>query len=109
MILPEQRYCNYFHTHPSCKYLPEKELLKNKKLSFGDYINLQEFKEELLYSGYEFVDMVEQNGEVSFRGDIIDIYSSYYENGIRISLFDNQIESIRFFDIQKQQSFKEEV
>jgi transcription-repair coupling factor (superfamily II helicase) len=91
------------------KFLPKPQLLKNFTLSFGDTLNLQKLKEKLLFSGYDFVDIVEREGEVSFRGDIVDIFSSHYENGIRISLFDNEIESIRFFDIQTQKSFKEEL
>jgi transcription-repair coupling factor (superfamily II helicase) len=48
-------------------------------------------------------------GEVSFRGDIIDLYPIDAQNPIRISLFDDEIESIRVFTCETQKSQKEEL
>jgi len=56
-------------------HLPKKELLEYTALEFGEIIHLKEFKEKMLYWGYSFVDMVQVEGEISFRGDIIDIYT----------------------------------
>ncbi len=88
--------------------LPNKKLLQNERISFGDTINFKEFQKKLLYWGYSFVDVVEACGEVSIRGDIIDIFSPNYENPKRISLFDDEIESIRDFSSSNQKSIKEE-
>ena len=89
--------------------LPDKKHLDSKTFEFGETINVNVLKEELLHWGYTFVDVVETKGEVSFRGDIIDIYSIDMENPIRISLFDDTIESIRFFECETQKSEKEEL
>jgi transcription-repair coupling factor (superfamily II helicase) len=89
--------------------LPKPHLFETAVVKFGDTIKLDEFKEKLLHWGYSFVDIVEERGEVSFRGDIADIYPTDFENPVRISFFDNQVESIRYFFAQSQKSQKEEL
>ncbi|WP_458699692.1 transcription-repair coupling factor [Sulfurospirillum sp. 1307] len=89
--------------------LPPSDLFKTIRLEFGQSINLESFKEQILNWGYSVVDVVESRGEVSFRGDIIDIFPIDKDNAIRISLFDDEIESIREFECETQKSFKEEL
>lgn len=88
--------------------LPAPKLLKRRTLCFGERVSLAAFKEELLHWGYTFVDVVESHGEVSFRGDIIDIFSIDAVEPVRISLFGDEIESIRFFACETQKSDKTE-
>ncbi len=87
---------------PKCKYLD------TFSINFGDLVNLEELKDKLYYWGYSFVDVVSAKGEVSFRGDIIDIFPPNLQNAIRISLFDNEVEEIRAFDISTQKRQKDE-
>jgi transcription-repair coupling factor (superfamily II helicase) len=89
--------------------LPPKSFFSTLKLEFGETLNLNSFKEQMLNWGYSVVDVVEEKGEVSFRGDIVDIYPIDKEFAIRISLFDDTIESIREFECETQKSFKEEL
>lgn len=89
--------------------LPNEKLLQRGRLEFGDTIELEKFKKKLLFWGYSFVDVVESVGEVSFRGDIVDIFSPNFENPKRISLFDDEIESIREFSTSNQKSKKDEL
>ena len=89
--------------------LPKEELLQSTVLEFGGIIELQDFKEQMLFWGYNFVDMVQVAGEISFRGDIIDIFSPSASNPIRISLFDNEIEQIKYFELESQRTLKEEL
>jgi transcription-repair coupling factor (superfamily II helicase) len=89
--------------------LPKPHLFETDTVKFGDMIKLDKFKEKLLRWGYNFVDIVEERGEASFRGDIADIYPINFENAVRISFFDNQVESIRYFSVQSQKSQKEEL
>ncbi len=89
--------------------LPKKELFDIKTVEFASTLDMGVFKEELYYWGYRFVDVVQSVGEVSFRGDIIDIFSPNYEKALRISLFDDEVESIRFFECETQKSHKEEL
>ena len=89
--------------------LPRRELFGRKRLEFGETISLNDFKELLFCWGFHFVDIASQQGEVSFRGDIIDIYPIDAEQPYRISLFDEEIESIRRYDENSQKSFVEEL
>jgi len=50
-----------------------------------------------------------RRGEISFRGDIIDIYAPASKNPVRISLFDNEIEQIKEFELESQRTLKEEL
>ena len=89
--------------------LPKVTLFEEITLSFGDTIKLTDFKKQLLHWGYTFVDIVEEKAEVSFRGDIIDIYPTNSDMPYRISLFDDEIESIRPFFCETQKSDKNEL
>ncbi|MDR0579004.1 MAG: transcription-repair coupling factor [Campylobacteraceae bacterium] len=89
--------------------LPSSNLFKSITIDFGKTINIQELKDKFLHWGYSFVDIVEDKGEVSFRGDIVDIYPINFENPVRISFFDDQVESIREFSCENQKSQKEEL
>ena len=89
--------------------LPKEEFISSIELEFASTINLNELKEKLLYWGYSTVDIVTQKGEVSFRGNIIDISPINSTLAYRISLFDNEIESIREFNIDTQTSIQDEI
>lgn len=89
--------------------LPKEKCFDNISINFGDKIKLDEFKAKLYNWGYYFVDIVTSEAEVSVRGDIIDICPLGSEFGYRISLFDDEVESIRKFDIEDQKSQKEEL
>jgi transcription-repair coupling factor (superfamily II helicase) len=88
---------------------PDAALLASKTIAFADTIALKDFKEEMLYWGYSFVDIVQVEGEISFRGDIIDIYVPNTAVPYRISLFDDEIEDIKTFDVQTQRTTKGEI
>ncbi len=86
---------------------PNASLLESMTLSFADTLELKAFQERVLYWGYSIVDMVQVEGEVSFRGDIIDIFVPNTPAPYRISMFDNEIEDIKRFAVQTQRTDKE--
>ena len=90
-------------------HLPKENILHSTTLEFGEKIDLKAFKEQMLFWGYTFVDMVQVEGEISFRGDIIDIYVPGDKNPVRVSLFDNEIEQIKEFELESQRTNKEEI
>lgn len=98
-----------FPLHTILYYLPSSDLLKGFTLSFAQTINLNNLCSNLLNCGYESVDIIEMQGEFSLRGDILDIFISREEVPVRLSFFDTQIESIRYFDISTQLSYKDEL
>ena len=89
--------------------LPKEELLGSTTLEFGEKINLKSFKEQMLFWGYSFVDMIQVEGEISHRGDILDIYAPSAKYPVRISLFDDEIEQIKYFELESQRTKKEEL
>jgi transcription-repair coupling factor (superfamily II helicase) len=90
-------------------HLPQASLLESTTIEFGSNINLSAFKEQMLFWGYNFVDMVQVEGEISFRGDIIDIYAPASKMPVRISLFDDEIEQIKYFELESQRTQSEEL
>ncbi len=87
--------------------LPKRELLETVVIEYAETIGMKAFKEKMLFWGYTFVDMVQVEGEISFRGDIIDIFAPSSENPYRISLFDEEIEEIKAFTLEKQRTIGE--
>jgi len=90
-------------------HLPKKELFKSTKIEFGQTLDLNTFKEQMLFWGYNFVDMVQVAGEISFRGDILDIFIPQNKHPYRISFFDNEIEQIKEFELESQRTFQDEL
>lgn len=89
--------------------LPKANLLNSTMLEFGSNIELKKFQEQMLFWGYSFVDMVQVEGEISFRGDIIDIFPPSSAMPLRISLFDDEIEQIKYFELESQRTQKDEL
>ncbi|HGZ70393.1 MAG TPA: transcription-repair coupling factor, partial [Nitratifractor sp.] len=90
-------------------FLPKPEYLKSFTIEFGASLDLEELKSKLYYWGYEFVDVVSAKGEVSIRGDIVDIFPPNAKKAVRVALFDSEVEEIRHFDISTQKREKEEL
>ena len=88
------------------KYL----LPKNKwekaiiKLIKGEETNIKELLSKLVSLGYHREPTVEKQGEFSYRGGILDIFPLNEINPLRIDFFDDEVDSIRFFDISTQRS-----
>ena len=82
-----------------------KESLYNTvlKLNLADTISHEELKRYLVQMGYKRVDLIENKGEFSIRGDILDIGLSDTE-GVRIEFWGDDIDSIRKFKISSQRS-----
>src|SRR5690606_22539319 len=59
---------------------------------------------ELTAMGYERVDRVDAPGQFSVRGGIVDVFPVVETSGIRIELFDDEVDSIRRFDPEDQRS-----
>ena len=88
----------------SQKIVTKNELYKNiVEIKENSIIELEELKKKLFYLGYERRDLVENAGEYSIRGGIIDIGITK-ETGIRIELWGDEVDSIREFNIMSQRS-----
>ncbi len=79
----------------------EKSILFIKK---GLEIKRDEFENILQKLGYNRVPLVSEKGEFSRRNWIIDIFPSTFEDPVRIEFFGDEIENIKYFDVDTQRS-----
>lgn len=94
------------HAAALIRYLPEVSFFKqcSLHLTVNQTISLEELKERLFYAGYETVSRVDQPLTYASRGGIVDVFSMNQNDPIRIEFFDNEIESIRKFDVVTQRT-----
>ena len=92
----------------ACRYLPNPDLFKERtfNLKQGGRYDILEVRKKLIENGYSCVNKVDQSLQFAIRGDVLDIFSVNNDNPVRIEFFDDEIESIRFFDLAKQTSIK---
>ena len=84
---------------------PVKEYFESfNKFTIKDNISVKSLIEIIESLNYSKKVNVESINEYAIRGGIIDIFSPIYENPLRIEIFDDTIESIRFFNIESQLS-----
>ena len=102
-------YIVLIHSDILNKKLIEKKKYKESLLSLKK--NDEYLFEELIakLEEYQFVkrDFVDEVGDYSVRGGIIDLFPEHYDSPLRIEFFGETIESIREFDIKSQRSLKE--
>jgi len=119
-ILMRAEVLNRFSSHrkPLCivtypdaifeKVITKKELNKNTlKLSVGEDISIDFLNETMFEYGFEYSDFVSEPGQFAIRGGIVDIFSFSNEHPYRIEFFDDEVESIRSFNINTQLSIQE--
>ena len=91
-----------------CQKLIERELFVESILRFsvGDRIDLDFTIHKLISIGYERGKTVEGKSQFAVRGGIIDIFLVNSDLAIRIELFDDEVDSIRSFDLLTQRSIE---
>ncbi|HIQ28497.1 MAG TPA: transcription-repair coupling factor, partial [Sulfurovum sp.] len=88
---------------------PKEKYFDKQTIEFGETLSLQTLKETLYHWGYHFTDIAASRGEVSFRGDIIDIFPIDATKPYRISMFDEEVETIQHYDENTQKRLPEEL
>jgi transcription-repair coupling factor (superfamily II helicase) len=73
-------------------------------LRLGELLDLQETAADLVGAGYERVDQVEERGQFAVRGGLLDVYPATEDRAVRVDLFDEEIESLRWFSTFTQRS-----
>lgn len=87
---------------------PEKMREYQWRMELGATVPRDQVLSWLVTMGYERIDLVENAGEFSVRGDILDIYPPDRAEPLRIEFFGDEIDSIRRFDPQNQRSLEKE-
>ena len=87
------------------KTLPRRRFLSSMKvLRVGSLLDLDEALDEWREIGYEAVAVVEAPGQFSRRGGIVDLYPAASPYPVRIELFGDEVDTIRYFDPATQRS-----
>ena len=84
--------------------LPTREYIEQQclMLALEQTIQIETLRHRLSNNGYSCVANVMEHGEFAIRGSIIDLFPMGVDQPIRIELFDDEIESLRFFDPETQ-------
>ena len=84
------------------------ERMRNSEISikWGSRLDLDETAELLVNLGYERVAMVENWGQFSIRGGILDVAPFHLPQPVRIELFGDEVDSLRSFDFASQRSLE---
>ena len=88
--------------------LPAAEAIFNSNLvvKVEDIVEQETLIAKLVKMGYERTEQVEALGQFCLRGDIMDIYPINEVDPVRIEWFDNNIDSVRSFDIKNQRALQ---
>jgi transcription-repair coupling factor (superfamily II helicase) len=70
----------------------------------GDRLDLDKFRAQMTLAGYQHVTQVVAPGEYSVRGGLVDLFPMGTQLPYRIELFDDEIETLRSFDVDSQRT-----
>lgn len=87
---------------------PENLEASSRSLVVGQQLDLDQLCQWLVEHGYHSTSAVELPGEFSRRGGILDVFAADWDQPARIELFDDEIESIRRFELATQRSLERE-
>ncbi len=73
-------------------------------LRTGELLDLDETALDLVAAGYERVDQVEDRGQFAIRGGLLDLFPATEDRAVRVDLFGDEIESLRWFSTFTQRS-----
>jgi transcription-repair coupling factor (superfamily II helicase) len=82
------------------------ETLAQQVITIDDHGRLdpEDLIRRLVISAYERVEFVEKKGQFAVRGGIVDIFPVDADNPVRIEFFGDEIDSVRWFDVNTQRS-----
>ncbi len=88
--------------------VPDPELRPDGvSLHSGESVDLGDVAALLAEAGYERVEQVQERGQFAIRGDLLDAYPATEERAVRVELFGDEIESMRWFSTYTQRSLGE--
>lgn len=73
----------------------------------GQKLSRDKLRSQLEQAGYRSVDQVMAHGEFATRGALLDLYPMGSERPYRIDFFDDEIDSLRLFDVDSQRTQEE--
>ena len=108
-LLSDENYIVITNTNGLIRKEFPKEVIKSAcfTLTKGKVIKREDLVKKLIVAGYKFNYTTVKTGDYSKRGSIIDIFLFGEEDPIRIDFFDDEIDSIKYFNPETQRSYKE--
>ncbi len=76
-------------------------------LRVGELMDLEETAQDLVAAGYERVDQVEDRAQFAIRGGLLDVFPATEDRAVRVDLFGDEIESLRWFSTFTQRSLED--
>ncbi len=70
----------------------------------GELLDLDETARDLVAAGYERVEQVDDRGQFAIRGGLLDLFPATEDRAVRVDLFGDEIESLRWFSTFTQRS-----
>ena len=86
---------------------PETLLATVKHIQVAQEVDLKKLQKQLVEMGYERSYQVESSGQFAVRGGILDVYPLTEENPYRIEFWDDEVDTIRSFDVESQRSIED--
>ncbi|TQL01426.1 transcription-repair coupling factor [Cellulomonas sp. SLBN-39] len=80
--------------------------LRPVEIGPGDRVDLADVAARLVDAAYTRVDMVERRGEFAVRGGILDVFPPTEDHPLRVELWGEDVEEIRWFSVADQRSLE---
>ncbi len=74
------------------------------RMSEGEELDMRALLNQLVENGFVRTDLVGEAGEFAFRGGILDVFPPNTSEPVRVELFGDTIDSLRWFDVETQRS-----
>ncbi|OJV83420.1 MAG: transcription-repair coupling factor [Cellulomonas sp. 73-92] len=80
--------------------------LEPVSLHVGDRVDLEQVEQALVDAAYTRTDMVERRGEFAVRGGILDVFPPTEDHPLRVELWGDEVEEVRWFSVADQRSLE---
>ncbi len=86
--------------------LPRPEDFRSRIVTIaeGGEVDMRDLLQRLVENGFARTDLVGEAGELAFRGGILDLFPPNTPHPIRVELFGDTVDSLRWFDVETQRS-----
>ncbi len=89
------------------RILPKREMMASVDLlQVGEEVDREKLLRKLDAAGFQRTSLVEERGDYSVRGGVIDLFPPLYANPLRVEFYGDKVESLRFFDPLGQRSLR---
>ena len=90
------------------KTMPPAELAaRGFAIAKGDVVDRDQVAERLVAAGWTRTPVVDEPGTFALRGGVIDVYAPLAAYPVRIELFGDEVESLRYFDADSQRTLRD--